>query len=89
MQQRGRSACTPERIDTPGLKLRLPHVGCRFDSQRTDLFKRATRRREITLNQRRKNKTPQSLDSAGFSLPLLAETEGFEPSIQVLAQMLP
>jgi hypothetical protein len=39
-----------------------------------------------------KTKTPQSLDSAGFPPPytdVLAETEGFEPSIQVLAQMLP
>lgn len=40
-------------------------------------------------NTAEKTKTPQSLDSAGFSLPSLAETEGFEPSIQVLAQMLP
>lgn len=42
-----------------------------------------------TLTRRRKTKTPQSLDSAGFRRHKMAETEGFEPSIQVLAQMLP
>jgi hypothetical protein len=35
-------------------------------------------------------KSPVSLSTYGaFLLKLLAETEGFEPSIQVLAQMLP
>jgi hypothetical protein len=34
-------------------------------------------------------KTPQSVRSTGFRRHSLAETEGFEPSIQVLAQMLP
>jgi hypothetical protein len=40
----------------------------------------------------RKNKNPASPRTCGVSPPytnVLAETEGFEPSIQVLAQMLP
>ena len=36
-----------------------------------------------------KRKAPQVRELAGLVPPLLAETEGFEPSIQVLAQMLP
>lgn len=34
-------------------------------------------------------KSPTSPKTCGALSPLLAETEGFEPSIQVLAQMLP
>lgn len=41
------------------------------------------------FDSRRQTKTPQNRDSAGFRHHMLAETEGFEPSIQVLAQMLP
>lgn len=37
----------------------------------------------------RKRKAPQIRELAGLVPPFLAETEGFEPSIQVLAQMLP
>lgn len=37
----------------------------------------------------RKRKAPQVRELAGLVPPFLAETEGFEPSIQVLAQMLP
>ncbi len=38
---------------------------------------------------RGKRKTPQAETCGVFTAILLAETEGFEPSIQVLAQMLP
>ena len=51
---------------------------------------KATRRRIGPLKlQRPKKQNPAEPRLSGFSLPLLAETEGFEPSIQVLAQMLP
>ena len=36
-----------------------------------------------------KMKSPASPRTRGALSPLMAETEGFEPSIQVLAQMLP
>jgi len=38
-----------------------------------------------------KNKTPEDRDLPGFAAntDVVAETEGFEPSIQVLARMLP
>ncbi len=38
---------------------------------------------------RGKRKTPQAETCGVSTAILLAETEGFEPSIQVLAQMLP
>lgn len=37
----------------------------------------------------RKKQNPAEPQLYGVPPPLLAETEGFEPSIQVLAQMLP
>ncbi len=52
----------------------------------------AVREDDSARQQRRegsKRKAPQVRKLAGLVPPFLAETEGFEPSIQVLAQMLP
>lgn len=43
----------------------------------------------VRLSAAGKRKSPASPRTCGALSPLLAETEGFEPSIQVLAQMLP
>ena len=64
-------------------------AACVMSMKRRDALFELEHRRIAEHFATRKTKTPQSLDSAGFSPPSLAETEGFEPSIQVLAQMLP